>query len=424
MLRQLPEVNEALTEFIIEFCQVTELKGIIDLVASVLLKDRRKDRNFKMLFSSKIETDADILLYTGGPLNNKDSWRELKDLNLLARQNQVPLKFYINTEANKTIVEGNFDLPVDYVFIPAVFPRLCPWFFKEDQLDQNERKLLSLFFGKDPAAISLWFKNWADKQGFKQKTIGKFANEITDLFLRQSEGTAKEAVRFCAETREAALTSYLTACEKLKEAQIRLNGIICGQKHSSEELLQYLTEHNNIEITAVNRSGFNVTIQGYLTIVDAEITQKYCENENSFFFTRTVTNESFNDENKKKLIMRLWGPEAMFRLKTLGLFEITGRGVCALSHRQNPDGYEEFIQNPHLYNFGCLGDNEPYAIEAVKNGDVQGALEILTAAVCSMNIVESPTVIALLNQLFTEDRKCIEYNGKLLTPKEALKIKV
>ena len=419
MLQNLPQINEALSEFIVESCKITELNGILDLVASVLLKGRKKDQMpFKMVFAVKEEVEADILFY-GKRLNNND-WRELKDLNLLARQNQIPLKFYIKEK--KTLVEGNFDLPTDYIFMAAIFPRLCPWFFEKDPLDQNERKLLSLFFGNDPAEVTNWFKNWANSNGYKQKSIGMFANQITDFFLRQSEGTAKEAVRFCAETKEAALTSYLTACEKLKEAQIRLNGIICGQKHSSEELSQYLTEHNNIEITAVNRSGFNVTIQGYLTIVDAEITQRYCENENSFFFTRTVTNESFNDENKKKLIMRLWGPEAMFRLKTMGLFEITDRGVCALSHRRNPDGYEEFIQNPHLYNFGCLGDNEPYIIEAIRNGDVQRALDMLTAAVSSMNIVESPTVTALLNQLFTENRKCIEYNGKLLTPKEALKV--
>lgn len=425
MLKNIPQIGETLTKFILESCKTTELNGgILDLVASVLLKDRRKDKTlFKIVFSSKEEMDADVLFYSGK--NKTGDWREVKDLDLLARQNKISLKFFINTEKKKILVEGCgcFDRAEDYIFTAAIFPRLCPWFFETKPLDEEERKLLSLFFGNDPAEVTNWFKNWANNNGYKQKATIIFANEITDFFLRQSEGTARETVRFCRETKEAALKSYLTACDRLKEAQIRLNGILCGQKHNSEELLQYLLQHDNIEITTVNQSGFNVVIRGYLTIVDSEITQRYCENDQSFFFTRTDSNKIlFNDENKKKLIMNLWGPEAIFRLKVFGMFEITDRCIYAPSHRQNPEGYENFVQNPHLYNFGCLGDNEPFATEAVRNGDVQGALEILTAAVCSMNIAESPTVIALLNQLFTEDRKCIEYNGKLLTPKEALKV--
>lgn len=420
---------DSIKNIAIEFCDniclwQTHFDYSLRLVASILLKDKLDHKKFLIaengiLYDLLIEKDDKDIPFD-------ETWKELKDVRLLAKQNKLDnIRFYINESKKKSVVTG-VKTCSEYHFICAVFTRLAPWYFNEP-VTEKEIDLLHSFMCNDSSNTVMWFIKYFSGPEFKKAQLDKYIKNINDVICKSAISTAQESVEIARSTMRSAESAYVEACNRWREANIMLNGLMMnGDLDKQKELHDYLCNNTGIEVLATDSCGFDIIAKGYLTNVDVDILEEYAANERSFLYIGRIAQPCFDSkENKKKLLLALFSSIAKYKVKVAGEYYLTTRKVEVYTRHKINDtvaDHENFIVNPHIYYFACLGEYRPLITNALRDNDVIQAMDLCIASVSSMNIAESATVTKFLDELYTTSKKCIvdEY-GNSMTPEEALR---
>lgn len=405
---------------------ITHFDAMLETVAAILLNG--KIDKFKIVYNRNLKNaDCTANLIMTSEQNGfylDEPWREMKDLKFLASQKHLNLSFYINDSTKQVIVTGVCDY-VSYHFLCAVFTRLAPWYFTE-KLNQKEIALLSSFLENNSNNTIKWLIEYFAQPEFRKAKLTKNIQKINRLVCQSAINNAQEAVEIQRSCLDEAERKYIEARDKFREANIKLNGLMMnGNNDKMEELTTYLQDNTGIEILETSDLNFSIVAKGYLTNVDADILEEYAANEKSFLYVGRIAKPCFEQiENKRKLLLALFGNNAKYRVKVAAIYYLTSYKVETYSKHRIDDiveDHENFIVNPHVYYFACLGEYKPLITNALRDGDIIQAMDLCIASVSSMNIAESATATKFLDELYTTSKKCIvdEY-GNSMTPEEAL----
>ena len=87
-----------------------------------------------------------------------------------------------------------------------------------------------------------------------------------------------------------------------------------------------------------------------------------------------------------------------------------------------PPESNNYLPNPHIQQYGCIGGYAARFVEYMHNRDYVGAIDQAAVSARNLNFHDAAVMARLAHTLPRTNIKCIEDNaGNIMTPREAIK---
>lgn len=389
----------------------------------------RSSVDFSTVFSTRIESNTvyfyEVLCRSATKKDCVDaltkwasdkSLEEITDLRMFM-SNQGEVCFFIDREKRSTIIisfEGRSSRICH--LIPSLTSRFLPWYFESNPLTEDEKNLVKSLTERNEA-------HFLDLMAKEEAKIDFRSIKITHM-LKGFESSARKADLSAAKTELANLTDYIQNnirqyqdfMHQRESLNIRIAGIeaqISGSSESSE-LLEFVKNHKMLEIIKVEDQKLTFVVNTYLEYFDADAFERLSENYEGYIYSDSAytTNVEFeNVHTREKILNAIFGSNPELKLKICSNYTIDLRGyVGCSSYYSYPECSRHYLRNPHIDEYSCLGDHKVFIEDALRAGNLIGAITQCIASAQSVNICESASFPYLLQQIFDGDttRECIE----------------
>jgi hypothetical protein len=207
-----------------------------------------------------------------------------------------------------------------------------------------------------------------------------------------------------------------------------MDGLLAQIRAGSQnpEISEYFLCNKHLEPIGVDSTCLDFIVSCYLENFDIEMYNRISANFDGYMYKGydTTCDAFLEDKVRKRFMDVIFCDDPLLKIKTCAHYTIDTMGcVDACSHYKYPSKYFDMLPNMHIQKYGCLGDHRPLIDEALRNGDIIGAIEQCVCSAKSINVGESTTFSSLLAALFDCDaNKIIELpDGTSCTPEEALR---
>lgn len=354
------------------------------------------------------------------------SFRELDDLRVFAHKRaKLDARFYIDEERRQTLIVTDCLDFAGFHFLQSLIPRLFPWFFKDAPVDELEFSLLDSLTQRTSTEYERILAQLAeciDLRGFEIRSlIGDFERAGRREEIEQTKRKIDE-IRETIRNIEVQYRDILTQLENR-------NLILCGQEAALEnmgegsELIDYFICNRSLIPTGTSGRRMMFMVKTFLESFDPDQYDTFIRNEGSHLYTGYNVPENFKDiKTRRRLLDAIFSDEPVLKVKMCSNYTIDLTGFCTCEAYYDYRGtLNDYIPNPHIHKFACLGNHAQYIDNRIQAGDLVGAVEQCVSSAKSLNLSEPPTVRFFLHMLFETNKKVLRLpDGRDVTPTEAL----
>lgn len=366
-----------------------------------------------------------------------------KDYILLDKYEQffsqtMPAICFIRPET-KNVVVFLCDLDIRTWHYLQLSVSVClPWYFSDEnkmQPDSLDHQLAKSLKEKDPSLYIELLTKMAEKYDFRQIKIRRLLQGFEQKYEKEACDRTESEIETCVHHINRISDDLRDCLKKKEELEIRLLGLqnkINSGEDDDSEIMDFFMCNRNLELESVTDRNMRFVVKDYLDIYDEENAEVTINNERSLLYR--INGDDMGDRiphDDMKMLM-----EAIFIDQTLRIkfcarynFDLGGR-VSAISGdgAGYDDTYGEYMPNPHIYFYSCLGSYQKLINECLISRDYIGAISQCIASAKSLNFSD-PTVLASFVKCIygTETRhggannKCIELpDGSVVKPKKAI----
>ena len=340
----------------------------------------------------------------------------------------APVRFFINPQIRSTLVlitTGDHKKIIRaWHFIQSLIPRLLPWFFEEHPLTEVEIGFLHTLQEKTPDHYIEAVKTYARESNLNQKLL---------LLMLEGFGTGQidgqieritENIKQMQKKMDDALTNYRQCYEAHQSLNFKLLGLEEARRTAAGDaaLLDFFQKNPYVRLdeSVASEGKLVVTISTTLRFFDQDSYELMSRRPQSILFEHIqgATN-AFNDPQRRKLFLDAIFKHELFKIRLQAKYAV---GPSIVEARSHFDVSPDYLPNPHIYNFACLGNYAAPMAEALKEGDYISALMQCVSSAGSVNINEFVTMEQFFQNLFSPRAgNVIEFpNGMAVTPLRAL----
>lgn len=383
-----------------------------------IINYRTDEESIEALFNL-VDNEETGYAKLSGSVEQKDIEDRIKDY--------AKVRFYVNREQRYSVIlVHNMDLK-KYHFIQTFVIRALPWYFvgAPDCLDDLEKNLIKSFrekFAPDyEAAIAELGKLIDFRAAAIKMILGNFEKYAHEAEANGVKNTMEDIRRQIRENEQR----YKQLMDSLNEQNIRFNGLryiidSCGDE---SELIDYFNHNKSITPVSTYGTELKFIVKTFMEFFDEDMFSKYKRN-GVIYQDKGIINDFFkNLDNRKKLIDELFSEAPRFRVKLCGVYYInTGGSVRSEKQFTYPADCVDYLPNPHLQIFACLGNNRPSIQEALRNGNIIGAIEQCISGTKGVNMTEiEQTIQPFIKWICNSNSKIIRLeDGSDVTPREAV----
>ena len=337
-----------------------------------------------------------------------------------------------NELRNEAVVFVNSNVIALYHLILSFLPLYYPNIYKTPVTrDDPEVKVLSAMTNQTSSL-------------FKQvlsETLMEFQHEF---YVAQVSGLIKlfhqAAIEEAAKTLSRAKAvmddyrvRYADAVQEYRNAIIRNEGVLATEKsdETEEELINYLTSNDKIRNVKIKRSTIYFTVATTLSQFSLDAWETFVRNGEIFkgeYGGKTFGNGPFSlIENRKLLFNSIFSDDPLFEIKMAGNYSLDIRNHVFntnsdFNYELEDPLYENYLPNPHLKLFGCLGQYHGRVIDRLAANDLETAMELCVYSAGSVDLDETiQTFRPMMGWIMDSDKKILRrFDGVDMTPKEAL----
>ena len=265
--------------------------------------------------------------------------------------------------------------------------------------------------------------------------------QIAGLLQMEHQRKIEDATREVDRARAAMedlMTRYVRACESFNEAKVRKEGVLRTEESPEweEELINYLCSNEKIRNVNVNGSEIYFTVATTLQQFSTDTWDLFSRNGgiydgkyNGEYATGLTCSEGvFADRaNRKRLLDAIFSENAQFEVKVAGNYMLNIRNNffetnSGFNYEEVDPIYTNYLPNPHLKLFACLGQYHGRVVGALERGDMLTAFELCVHSAGSVDLDEvEQTFRPFIGWILKSDRKILRRNdGVDMTPGEAL----
>jgi hypothetical protein len=196
--------------------------------------------------------------------------------------------------------------------------------------------------------------------------------------------------------------------------------------------MEYFLVNKSLSLATVDSSNISFVVKTYLQYFDEEAAESAIQRKSSFIYTPSGNNgERYIPAEDMELLMRAIFIEQTLRVKVCATYNFSLRGnVNAVGQAYyNPAEYSEYIPNPHIDKYTCMGNYSPVINQLLANNDYISALEQCIASCKSLNFHDSVVMAEFMCELYGcstrngyRNNCCIELpTGQVVKPVDAIK---
>ena len=339
-------------------------------------------------------------------------FREAKDLRAFVKnRGRLNARFYIRADGKAAYVLcEDLDLPA-YHFLQSLIPRYLPHYFKDDPLDENELALLSALTLRKPDEYIRLLSVLASRIDFRAHEIRKIIGDYEKGGRREEIKRTELQIRDARQQIETLSNRYTEMVSRLDSLNIMLAGqeLALASASDGSELVDYFVCNRNINPVRAEGRTLMFTVKTFLESFDPEQFRTYSRNPASCLYEGYAYSGIFSDfEKRKKMVDAIFSEEPVLKVKICSNYLIDLRGSSSSTRGYNyGDNFVDYVPNPHIHYYACLGNYARYINQALGNGDTIGAIEQCIASAKSLNLAEPHTVRYFLRDVFSSTKNII-----------------
>lgn len=339
-------------------------------------------------------------------------YREAKDLRAFVKnRGRLNARFYIRADGKAAyILCEDLELPA-YHFLQSLIPRYLPHYFKDIPLDKEEIALLSALTLRTPDEYSRFLSVLASRIDFRSYEIKKIIGDYEKGGRREEIKRTEQQIRDTRQQIAYLSDQYSAQVSRLDSLSITLAGqeLALATASDGSELVDYFVCNRNINPVRAEGRTLMFTVKTFLESFDPEQFRAYSRNPASCLYEGYSYSGIFSDfKNRKKMVDAIFSEEPVLKVKICSnyLIDLRGSSSCTRSYNYGDD-FVDYVPNPHIHYYACLGNYARYINQALGNGDTIGAIEQCIASAKSLNLAEPHTVRYFLRDVFSSTKNII-----------------
>jgi hypothetical protein len=352
-----------------------------------------------------------------------EDWKELFDVaEYLKRHCDKTVTVYINEEESTAFIFcADLDNKTRHV-LSAMIPRFFAKLFREIPLTELEHDMINSLVLYYPGQFQQKIAEVANTLDVMRKLNAIKVRGFTKMYYKSMLSNYENTWREAKRSLEAAFNAYENAVTVRDNALLQYEGAKAAAEAKAEdnELYEFLTHHNNVNIIECASNHLKIVIDNYIDVFDADGFEGFGDRfYNQFNLDDFKIFDTMDD--LKLFTHALFSTDPKIHIRTCGYYDLhLGGGVKTAAHYNymKPDR----IPNPHLQYHACLGQYAPLIQQKLADGDLMGTILQCNGSVMSVNVHEaSATFLPFLEEVFKSTDKIIEdFNHVQMTPREAL----
>lgn len=367
------------------------------------------------------DSDADHIRDEESSFKHTDGWKEFvsEKISLLASQLGVKFSAYKNAERRATVVFTDVNSYSNWHYLSTIIDTLYldgPYertaeeqeLFKafvsgdknriSNELDNITRGLMDVELAKKKYYLTGYEQSIVDnKRDYLEEQRTKLANEINDTTNRLN-----------------------TLYELYNESMVMIAALDNNEAEGKDELLQYFLENKNVFIHSKRDDGLITYITtGYITLFDSEVVKEYLDNPRSVLYN-SVPN--FSPTVIKKLITGIFIDEKV-KVRVCSAWSFSAGGVATPSRCfRFGKQFSNYLPNPHLDNYGCVGSWQQALDEAACKMDYAYMVDVTSAENTNLNFNDTTVIRVFMESIMDRDVKVLELpTGEVVNYEDAVK---
>ena len=355
-----------------------------------------------------------------------------------AVENMISSKFsaaqiaiWKNTKANQVIVLTNSGGMDVYHLVLSFLPLYYPQIYTKRLTKQDPEAIVLSSLSK--TSSDMFERSLSDL--LRPYAAEFYRLQITKLLENSHERRIYEArstVDRARAVRDNAMSRYEDAIRAYRGAVANCEGIIATEQKAEweDDVVDYLCSNEKIRNATINGDELTFSVATTLQQFSTDAWDCFARNGNIYNGPYAGYNPAgvFADRSNRKLLFdAIFSDDAKFEVKMCGNYSINvySQGFStssSYSYEAIDPIYADYIPNPHLKNFECLGDYHYRVVEALRREDLITALELCVYSAGSVNLDETEQNFKpLLKWILMSQKKILRrYDGVDMTPSEAL----
>ena len=318
---------------------------------------------------------------------------------------------YVNAERKNVAMFASDVTMKKYHVLQCAFLGIFPWLIDTKNGISEINRKLSFSLNDDetdtPEEYLSLLKEIANTIDFETERMNRLLTGIESKFYaRMLEKNKYDLINLRNDlaNKNEAIANLIS---KINELNIKIIGCELGYDGSKDktEILDYFKLHSKIiDLEDVSESVIYFAVKGYLCYFDEACAKRMIDNDNSYLYG--YIDSEISRDDARALFTAIFVDQSI-RIKTCAAFalDIT-RGVHANSDHTFSDKFVGYFPNPHINNYGCMGNYVSKINEQISNGNNIGALDLCLSSTNSLNFNDGTVISRFSREIFNNRNKC------------------
>ena len=333
---------------------------------------------------------------------------------------------FVNPEKKNVILfSENLDIKRIHYLQMAILPTL-PWYFKpEDGVSEVEMALIESLKERTSEKYKEHLKNIATNYDFKSAKIRKLLNGFEyrheQVECEKFHDKIQQIDRIINELNVdigERLKNRDEYCTRLLGLKIKIT-----QNDGDSEIMEYFLCNNRLYLEEVVNTTIQFCVADYLTYFDKEMAERMLDNKRSYVYVKDDGNmfTAIEPTRMEKLLRAIFIDESI-RIKFCAAYSLTmNGGISALSRHAFPAECGNYMPNPHIDRFECLGNYSTTINKLLHDSNHIGAIEQCVASCKSLNLGDLTVMRCFIENMYASEKKCIELpDGNVVDSHQAI----
>lgn len=337
-----------------------------------------------------------------------------------------PVQCFINRDLHSAIlITDRLTLRKWHYIQIAVF-HCFPWFFTENPLNDEDKKLIYSLSQDTPDAYLSVLKERSTKYDFEKVRIQRLLTGFETCFEQRRLESIKveiERKRRDIESYNEAISSMLAELRDYNYRLIGLKAVIDSHKDDSM-LMDYFLADKKLGLESAEDGSLRFTVKGFIENFNEDEVEACLDNPNSFVYER-YGDERISKEDMKLLLRSIFiDGEIKLRTCAAYVFDNGDRGikVTPQEDKRYPAEFSTYMPNPHIQNYGCMGSYKQIINKLLVDGDYVGAIVQCEVSCNSLNWGDHTVMCQFMRNMYKMSTACFELtDGRCVDQVEAVK---
>lgn len=337
---------------------------------------------------------------------------------------------YINPELKSVIIfADNLDIRKMHYLQVSILAFL-PWYLNQQEgITEDELALVKSLREKNSEDYERCLAKLAERYDFRTARI----RQLLKGFETRYEQVECDRVRQVIQNIDREITrlndNIGEQFTKRNEQCIRLLGLEQKVADGGEdsEIMEYFLCNTKLVLERVTNTDMYFTVKDCLEYFDRDMAEQIINRATSFVYRPDggSGHTGAAAEKMKKLMTEIFvseEPRLRIRVCASYRFDLNG-SVAPNGHRDFGAEYGDYLPNPHINDYNCMGNYTTTINRLLRNHDYIGALEQCVASCKSLNWGDSAVMTSFMRSMWGNgnNNRCIELpDGRIVKPNEAI----